>query len=91
VAADDLYRLRFVSDPQISPNGSHVAYAVGLGRSRRPQPLPVAAHARPFRWVRSAAAADQRSAFPRRATTWAAAVGLIVALNAWSVLWAGSI
>src|ERR687885_1502293 len=28
VAADDLYRLRFVSDPQISPDGSQVAYVV---------------------------------------------------------------
>src|ERR1700716_1133912 len=28
VAADDLFRLRFVSDPQISPDGSCVAYVV---------------------------------------------------------------
>src|SRR5919204_3589877 len=28
VAADDLYRLRFVSDPQISPDGAQVAYVV---------------------------------------------------------------
>src|SRR5438874_10078030 len=28
VAPDDLYRLRFVSDPQISPDGSQVAYVV---------------------------------------------------------------
>jgi dipeptidyl aminopeptidase/acylaminoacyl peptidase len=28
VAADDLYRLRFVADPQISPDGSLVAYVV---------------------------------------------------------------
>jgi dipeptidyl aminopeptidase/acylaminoacyl peptidase len=28
VAADDLYRLRFVGDPQVSPDGSRVAYVV---------------------------------------------------------------
>src|SRR6202171_2610019 len=28
VAADDLYRLRFVADPQVSPDGSLVAYVV---------------------------------------------------------------
>src|SRR5919198_1036502 len=28
IAADDLYQLRFVSDPQISPDGSQVAYVV---------------------------------------------------------------
>ena len=28
VAADDLFRLRFVSDPQLSPDGSQVAYVV---------------------------------------------------------------
>ena len=28
VAADDLFRLRFVADPQISPDGTHVAYVV---------------------------------------------------------------
>src|SRR5258707_944379 len=28
VAADDLYRLRFVADPQVSPDGSQVAYVV---------------------------------------------------------------
>ena len=28
VAAEDLYRLRFVGDPQISPDGSLVAYVV---------------------------------------------------------------
>src|SRR5712691_6990035 len=28
VAADDLYRLRFVADPQISPDGSQVVYVV---------------------------------------------------------------
>jgi len=28
VTADDLYRLRFVSDPQVSPDGSQVAYVV---------------------------------------------------------------
>src|ERR1700682_3787844 len=28
VAADDLYRLRFVADPQISPDGSQVAFVV---------------------------------------------------------------
>ena len=28
MAADDLYRLRFVSDPQVSPDGSQVAYVV---------------------------------------------------------------
>src|SRR3954449_3633897 len=28
VAADDLYRLRFVSDPQLSPDGSQVVYVV---------------------------------------------------------------
>src|SRR5438874_7262654 len=28
VAPDDLYRLRFVSDPQVSPDGSQVAYVV---------------------------------------------------------------
>ncbi len=28
MAADDLYRLRFVSDPRISPDGSRVAYVV---------------------------------------------------------------
>src|ERR1700682_2954792 len=28
VAADDLFRLRFVADPQISPDGSQVAYVV---------------------------------------------------------------
>src|SRR5450631_1201919 len=28
VAADDLYRLRFVGDPQVSPDGSQVAYVV---------------------------------------------------------------
>src|SRR4051794_1056761 len=28
VAADDLYRLRFVSDPQISPDGTQVGYVV---------------------------------------------------------------
>ena len=28
VAADDLYRLRFVSDAQISPDGTHVVYVV---------------------------------------------------------------
>src|SRR5437867_8597315 len=29
VAADDLFRLRFVADPQISPDGTQVAYVVG--------------------------------------------------------------
>src|SRR5205085_7286270 len=28
VAPDDLYRLRFVADPQVSPDGSQVAYVV---------------------------------------------------------------
>src|SRR5438105_15798079 len=28
VAADDLYQLRFVSDPQVSPDGAQVAYVV---------------------------------------------------------------
>src|ERR1700736_795373 len=28
VAADDLYRLRFVADPQISPDGSQIAFVV---------------------------------------------------------------
>src|SRR4051794_24782900 len=28
VAADDLYRLRFVSDPQLSPDGTQVVYVV---------------------------------------------------------------
>src|SRR4051794_12706988 len=28
MTAEDLYRLRFVSDPQISPDGSQVAYVV---------------------------------------------------------------
>src|SRR5262245_50442483 len=28
IAADDLYRLRFVSDPQISPDGGQIAYIV---------------------------------------------------------------
>src|SRR5690242_20951969 len=29
VDADDLYRLRFVSDPQISPDGGQIVYVVG--------------------------------------------------------------
>ena len=69
VAADDLYRLRFVADPQVSPDGAHGRLRRRLGRRRGPYPLSIAADAGAVRRIEPAARADQRAgiATPRRA------------------------
>ncbi|HYY89668.1 MAG TPA: hypothetical protein VFA49_12795 [Chloroflexota bacterium] len=44
VTADDLYRLRFVSDPQISPDGFQIAYVVAWVDSRWSRSTPTIDH-----------------------------------------------